>query len=313
MGEALAVSFCATNLNTGSRLPASLDSVRALGAATGQPFEIVVADGPSEDGARKILENEARSDPRVRLVTHGLRNRGHGRRKAFEASRGTTVVPFDTSLAYAPRYGELLRRYLALPTEAMLFSEVCALRRSTIEAVGGWRDLVGGEDLDLYGRIIEQYGVVAFPTALRESQSERLSSYDRQMRYVRGSRLRRARRIYEVQRDQIIGANYRVRDLMDFNRGKPAARRAAYRLFFTGAAIGARLSPLKPFAFGRNNYLILREETFRSMLEGRHSSLGWGEPGPKLLLSQDEVDYLERDSALWAAERARIHDFYEVK
>ena len=195
----------------------------------------------------------------------------------------------------------------------MLFSEICALRRSTIESVGGWRDLVGGEDIDLYARVIARFGLVAYPTARRESQSERLSSYERQMRYVRGSRLARLRRIYQVQRDQIIGAHYQVRDLMDFNRRKPAARRAAYRMFFTVAALGARFSPRKPFALGRNNYLILREETFRSMLEGRHSALGWAEPGPKLLLSQDEVDYLERNSALWQAERARIPELYEVE
>ena len=307
------VSFCATNLNTGDRLPASLDSIRGIGQAIAQPFEVIVADGPSEEGVRAFLEQRARSDPQFRLVAHPFRNRGRGRRLAFEASRGTTIVPFDTSLAYASRYGELLRRYLPLPNEAMLFSEICALRRTTIESVGGWRDLVGGEDVDLYARVIERFGIVAYPTPQRESQSERLSSYVRQMRYVRGSRLARARRIYEVQRDQIIGANYRVGDLMDFNRRKPAARRAAYRLFFTVAAAGARLSSRKPFAFGRNNYLILREETFRSMLEGRHSALGWGEPGPKLLLSPDEVDYLERNSALWKAEGARIRELYEVK
>jgi hypothetical protein len=222
-------------------------------------------------------------------------------------------VPFDTSLAYDAPYGDLLRRYLALSTESMLFSEICALRRSTITAVGGWRGLVGGEDVDLYARVIERFGLLAFPTPRRESQSEGLSSYRRQMRYVRGSRLRRARRIYEVQRDQIIGANYRVRDLMDFNRGKPWSRRLAYRAFFTMAAIGARLSPVKPSNFDRNNYLILREATFRSMLEGRHASLAWPEPGPTLLLSADEVGYLEARSSVWRTAGPRIRALYALK
>jgi len=307
------VSFCATNLNTRDRLSDGLESIRVLGVALGQPFEIVVADGPSDDGAREFLEGRARTDPHLRLVVHDHRNRGYGRRRAFETSRGTTIVPFDTSVVYASRYGDLLRRYLAVPTDAMLFSEICALRRTSIEAVGGWRDLVGGEDVDLYARVIERYGLVAFPTARRESQSQRLSSLDRQMRYVRGSRLARWRRIYVVQRDQIIGCNYRVRDLLDFNRSKPAGRRAAYRIFFTVAAIGARFSSLAPSAFPRNNYLILREETFRSMLAGRHLELEWDEPGPKLLLSRDEVDYLERNSTLWKQAGPRIHDLYEIK
>ena len=54
------VSFCATNLNTADRLPAALDSIRALGAALGQPFEIIVADGPSDDGAREFLQEQVR-------------------------------------------------------------------------------------------------------------------------------------------------------------------------------------------------------------------------------------------------------------
>ena len=104
-----------------------------------------------------------------------------------------------------------------------------------------------------------------------------------------------------------------MRDLLDFNRRKPFGHRLAYRGFFTAAAIAARLSPFKPYVFSRNNYLILREETFRSMLEGRHVPLGWSEPGPKLVLSADEVDYLSRDSALWTAEAGRIRELYEVK
>lgn len=307
------VSFCATNLNTRGPLPNSLESIRQVGKVLGMPFEIVVADGPSEDGAREFLEAQARIDPRVRLVLHDRRNRGFGRRRAFEASRGSTVVPFDTSVVYAPPYGNLLRGYLAVSTNAMLFSEICALRRSTVEAVGGWRDLVGGEDIDLYARIIERYGLLAFPTSRRDSQSRSLSSFDRQMRYVGGSRLARWRRIYVVQRDQIIGGNYRVRDLMDFNRSKPAGRRAIYRFFFTLAATGARLSRLKPFEFSRNNYLILREETFRSMLEGHYRELGWDEPAPKLLLAPDEVAYLEKDSALWKEAGPQIRELYELK
>lgn len=301
MEEPVEVSFCATNLNTRDRLGPSLDSVFGLGAILGRPFEVVVAEGPSTDGARALLETRAAADRRLRLVFHGERNRGYGRRTAFEASRGKLIVPFDTSLVYAPRYGELLARYCALATDAMLFSEICALRRSTIEAVGGWRDLTGGEDVDLYARVIQRYGVIAYPTAGRESQSRDLGSFERQMRYVKGSRLARGRRILLVVRDQIIGANYTVADLMAFNAAKPIGRRILYRLFFSVAALRARASRLKPFRYDRNNYLILREETLRSLLEGRESRLGWAGPPPCLLLTDDEIGYLAARSAFWKA------------
>jgi glycosyltransferase involved in cell wall biosynthesis len=307
------VSFTTTNLNTADRLPASLASIRALGDALGAEYEVVVADGPSGAEAKALLHGAARADPRVRLVEHDQRSRGHGRRLAFEASRGSTIIPFDTSLQYAPLYAELLRRWRGLRTDRMLFSEVCALSRRSIEASGGWRDLIGGEDVDLYGRVVDRFGLLAYPTPIRQTQSAAIGAYARQMRYVSGSRWARFQRIYTVQRDQIIGADYRVADLMAFNATKPWGRRVAYRAFFTLAAAGARLRPIRPVHLAQNHYLAVREATLRSMLDGSYHELGWDGPGPKLLLTPDEVTYLERRSPLWAAERERLRGFYELK
>lgn len=300
MVEDVRVSFCATNLNTVDRLPRSLTSVTELGRALGVPFEVVVADGPSDDGARALLEERARSNPEFRLVPHSKRNRGYGRRRAFESSSGTTIVPFDTSLEYSPSYAAFLRAYLRLGTERMLFSEICALDRRTVVEVGGWRDLVGGEDIDLYARVVFRFGLIAYPTALPDSQSRSLPAFDRQMRYVRGSFFARMRRIYAVQRDQLIGANFRVRDLMGFNRRKPMARRAALRAFFVLVAAGARLSSIRPFVLDRNNYLYFREAILDSVLRGDWRVLGAEGPPPRLLLTDDETAYLERASRRWS-------------
>lgn len=299
MDERPVVSFCATNLNTVDRLPSSLASIERIGGALGATFETVVADGPSDDGARELLEARARTNPRFRLVPHSERNRGYGRRRAFEASRGTTIVPFDTSLVYDPLYGGLLRGYLALGTDRMLFSEICALSRRSIEAVGGWRDLIGGEDIDLYSRIIRRYGVIAYPTATPSSQSARLGSVARQMRYVRGSRWRRLWRIYAVQRDQMIGANYRVSDLMQFNSAKPAATRLALWVFYEACTIGAHLREIPPIRADSNNYLVFREALLRSMQAADYREVGWEGPTPRLLLSEDEIRYLSAASPLW--------------
>jgi glycosyltransferase involved in cell wall biosynthesis len=313
MGERPVVSFCATNLNTVDRLPASIESIETIGRSIGAPFEVVVADGPSSDGARAFLEARARSNPGFRLVPHALRNRGYGRRRAFEESRGATIVPFDTSLTYDPMYADLLRAYRSLQTDRMLFSEICALSRRSIESVGGWRDLIGGEDFDLYARVVQRFGLIAYPIPVRTSQSAALSAVARQLRYVRGSRLARALRIYRVQRDQIIGSNYRVGDLMAFNSRKPWARRAAYRAFFTIAALGARLSPLRPFRFDRNNYLVFREAIFSSLLAGSEKELRWDGPPPKLLLSRDEFAYLGTCSSLFRSSEKDLRPFLGPK
>ncbi len=300
MAAPVQVSFCATNLNTVSGLPASIASIREIGGHLGVPFEIVVADGPSNDGARAVLEGQARADPSFRLVGHNYRNRGLGRRLAFESSAGRTVVPFDTSIVYAAAYAPLLRRYLDLETDRMLFSEICALSRRAIDAVGGWRDLVGGEDIDLYARIIHRFGVIAYPTARRESQSRPLGSYERQMRYVSGSAFGRFGRMLAVQRDQIIGTDLRVRDLMAFNRRKPTLSRAARWGFFCLATAVARLRPIRPIVPGTtNNYLLFREALLDSILRHDYRELGADLPEPQLLLTPDEVEYLRTSSRSW--------------
>jgi glycosyltransferase involved in cell wall biosynthesis len=293
------VSFCATNLNTADRLLASLASVAQLGSGLDSPFEIVVADGPSDDGARTILEAWAGSDRRFHLVPHAERNRGFGRRLAFESSHGAMIVPFDTSLVYDPVYAGLLRAYLALRTNRMLFSEIAALPREGIIAVGGWRDLIGGEDIDLYARVIRRYGILAYPTALSTSQSARLGAGERQLRYVRGSRWRRFVRIYAVQRDQMIGANYRVVDLLAFHAKKPASRRFPLWCFYVLCALGARFRGIEPIAGPENNYLVFREAILRSLKAGDFRELAWSGPPPRLLLTDDEITYLSRRSRLW--------------
>jgi glycosyltransferase involved in cell wall biosynthesis len=299
MAGSVEVSFCATNLNTSAQLPASLDSIEELGHRIGRPFETVVADGPSTDGAREILEKRMESHAGLTLVRHAERNRGYGRRRAFEASRGTTIVPFDTSLTYDPIYAGLLRGYLGLATDRMLFSELCALSRRSIDAVGGWRDLIGGEDIDLYSRVIRRFGVIAYPTAVETSQAAPMGAVARQLRYVRGSRGQRVRRIYAVQRDQMIGANFRVSDLMRFNAAKPASTRVGLWFFFEACALGAHFRGIPRIRADRNNYLVFREALLRSMQAGEYRELGWDGPPPQLLLTDDEIRYLSVSSALW--------------
>ena len=307
------VSFTAPNLNTLDRLPASLASVRALGDALPRPYEIVVAEGPSDDGATEWLAKQSSVDPRLRVVGVAERNRGKGRRVAFEASRGAIVVPFDTSLAYDRSYAGILERYLQVGPPRMLFSEICALPRTSIEAVGGWRDLIGGEDVDLYARIIAKFGVVAYPTGDAGTQSAKLGSVARQMRYVRGGRWARFRRIYAVQRDQIIASHATVADLMAFNATKRFGARAARRAFFTLAAVGARLSKIRPAALGRNNYLIVRDGILASFLAGEWRAFYPSGAPPVLPLTDDEFIFLERRSTLFAKHRDELAPYLRRK
>lgn len=308
------VSFCATNLETASTLPHSLESIETIGQRWGEPFEVIVADGPSSPDVQAWLAQWEAAGPNRIVVRHTERKRGYGRRRAFEASHGDIIVPFDTSIVYAPSYASLLAAYSRMGTERMLFSEICALRRSTIMAVGGWRDLIGGEDLDLYAPVVERFGLIAYPTGDPTTQSRVLSSFARQMRYAKGSKLRRVYRMFQTQRDQIIGANYRVSDLMAFNRAKPVGVRAGARLWFTAASAAAALSPLpRRKVDGTNNYRYFREQMIDSLLRRDYAALGWSEgPRPRLPLTRDEMLYLDQTSECWRrARRANPELFVE--
>ncbi len=309
------ISFCATNLNTGGTLKESLASVDRLGHAIGRPYEIVVADGPSEPEIRHRLVEWQRAGAGRVLVTQDERNRGKGRRLAFEASRGRWIVPFDTSIVYAPLFGQILRAFLEAGDERFLFSEICALPRAAIVEAGGWRDLIGGEDVDLYAPIVARRGIVAYPTGDPGSQSANLSSYARQMRYAGRSRFRRVLRMLRTQRDQMIGANYRIADLMAFNRRKPGPFRGmAYAWFVTAWFLTAFRGIPRRTVPGRNNYLYLREQTLLSMERGDHRRLGGTTAVPaRLPLTEDERTYLDLRSAIWRRLSAEHPEWFPLK
>lgn len=309
------VSFCATNLDTAGTLESSLASIEVLGTATGRSFETVVADGPSAASAREILSRWEAGGPHRRVVRHGQRNRGLGRRLAFEASLGSWIVPFDTSIVYPARFGSLLRSYLDLQTDRMLFSEICALSRQSIVQVGGWRDLIGAEDLDLYAPVAAKFGVIAYPVGEPTAQSKVMGQYAREMRYTRGGRFHRLFRMFLIQRDKVIGANYHVSDLMAFNTAKPLGFRFAVRLWFAGAIVGAAFSPIPRRSVGSvNNYLYLRNQVIESMLRGDYRAmLGAGSTPPRLPLTGDEMRYLALRSEPWQRAQRQAPELFVPK
>jgi glycosyltransferase involved in cell wall biosynthesis len=313
MVEPAEISFCATNLNTVRRLEATLRSVAAVAQGIGRSYEVVVAEGPSDDGASELLADWSRRDPTNRVVRHSQRSRGFGRRLAFEASRGSWIVPFDTSVEYPIESADLLRNYLTRRPHRMLFSELCALPRDLVVEVGGWRDLVGGEDIDLYARVIVRSDVVAYPLGSRRPHEDALGSYARQMRYYEGSPAARWRRMFVVQRDQIIGANYRVRDLMTFNRAKPWWIRVPMWGFFSAAYLASRWQPVRPFEGPVNNYLIFREALFRSLARGDFEAIRVDDRVPRLLLTPDEIRYLQVASPAYRELRETIAPYLGTK
>jgi succinoglycan biosynthesis protein ExoA len=109
--------------NEAGSIEACLRSVLAQEEpAGGGGFEVIVADGLSEDGTRSRIEAFARTDPRVRLIDNPGRIVSTGLNAAIAASRGEVIVRMDAHTDYAADY---LRQCVAV------------LRETGAENVGG--------------------------------------------------------------------------------------------------------------------------------------------------------------------------------
>jgi succinoglycan biosynthesis protein ExoA len=67
-------------------------------------FEIVVADGMSDDGTREALTEIASSDSRVRVIDNALKITSAGLNAAIRAASGKILVRMDAHTRYAPDY-----------------------------------------------------------------------------------------------------------------------------------------------------------------------------------------------------------------
>jgi succinoglycan biosynthesis protein ExoA len=80
-----------------------LDSVLAQDLA-GIDWEVIVADGMSDDGTRAILDSYAAREPRIRILDNPSRAVPAGLNAAIRAARGEIVLRMDAHTAYAPDY-----------------------------------------------------------------------------------------------------------------------------------------------------------------------------------------------------------------
>lgn len=80
-----------------------LDSLAAQDFG-GFSWEVIIADGMSEDGTRRILEEYCRRWPQVRLVDNPARFVSNGLNNAILAARGATIIRMDAHTHYACDY-----------------------------------------------------------------------------------------------------------------------------------------------------------------------------------------------------------------
>jgi succinoglycan biosynthesis protein ExoA len=89
--------------NEASSIAAMLDSVCAQDL-DGLDWEVIIADGMSDDGTREILERYARAEPRLRVIDNLGRTVPAGLNAAIRAASGAIILRMDAHTSYAPDY-----------------------------------------------------------------------------------------------------------------------------------------------------------------------------------------------------------------
>jgi GT2 family glycosyltransferase len=96
--------------NERSHIEAALDA--ALGQDLDRPFEVVVADGMSDDGTRDVLTRRSRQDARLRVFDNLSGGTESGLNIALEASRGRYFIRLDGHTFAPPDYATRLLAHL---------------------------------------------------------------------------------------------------------------------------------------------------------------------------------------------------------
>jgi glycosyltransferase involved in cell wall biosynthesis len=152
-------SICITHYNNFKTIRKSLLSIISQ---VNDDFEIIVVDSKSNDGSQLILR-EFSDCGKIKLIEQKC-SRGKGRQLAFENSTGDIVISnIDMDEIYKPRINEMLSLihgfgdFIFLVTSSNSKEErglqnITVGKRTTINEVGGWRDVNYGEDWDLWRR-----------------------------------------------------------------------------------------------------------------------------------------------------------------
>ncbi len=89
--------------NERAAIAETLDSILAQDLA-GFDWEVLVADGMSDDGTREVLERYRKAEPRIRIIDNPGRVVPSGLNAAIRQARGEIILRMDAHTSYAPDY-----------------------------------------------------------------------------------------------------------------------------------------------------------------------------------------------------------------
>jgi succinoglycan biosynthesis protein ExoA len=101
--QAREISLVVACRNEAKHIRLFLDSLLAQDME-GFDWQIVVADGASDDGTRQVLEEYAKGNPRITVIDNPAKIVSCGLNAAIRAARGSIILRMDAHTEYAPHY-----------------------------------------------------------------------------------------------------------------------------------------------------------------------------------------------------------------
>lgn len=291
----ISLSFCSSADHSGPKLTESLRSISTIASEIGFPYEIILVSSPGNTETRRVLSDISGTIGNLYIVKQRPRNRGNAYRLGYESSKGKYLVPFRSDVVYDIRYSDLIHTFLTKREKKLFLSELPVIHRDLVSEAGGYRDLSHGYDIDLFSRIAMMYGVVAYPALFNRIPLVSPPPFsDGDYGSARNDPSDHAK-----MRDHVISCNFDHNDLMKLYHGSDESISHFKSLYFRLIGAYAKVSRIKPFRFDRNNYLILMENLFESLVLRDFARYGMPDVKANMLLTREEISYLKSQSKVY--------------
>lgn len=291
----ISLSFCSYVDGKGQNLKESLVSISTIASEIGFPFEIIIVSTPGNDHLTRQLAQINEKIENLYIVKERPENYGNALRIGYDSSKGKYFVPFDLQTAYDIRYSDLIHTFLVKREKKLFLSELPVIHRDLISEVGGYRDLSDGFDIDLYSRIAMMYGLVAYPALFNRVPLVSPPPSSENHRSSSGRGMAKYRR----QRDHAIACNYEFSDLAKIYSPGRDKKSLIVRGYLALLYAGIKVSRIKPYKFDRNNFLILMESIFESLVLRDFARYGINDIKANMILTKEEIEYLKSESKVY--------------
>ena len=268
------ISFCTVAIEITEEVKKSVESIISIAEEIGYPYELIVS-------THEIVNFRSEN---IEFINSKFSTYGAGKQLALLKSTGDILIIFNPHIKYGAEISDIIYNFLKKEEKKVLISDIMIIPRDLIHRAGGWRNLREYEDIDLLARIIQIGSLIAFPSYHYDS-----------IEYRNKGKRTAIERIRDF-RDAIIGANYDFRDINILHM-------EPYYISYT-AFIISKFSGLKPFKHSykknrMNNKIIVMESIVESLVLKDYENYYIPQSIPKLLISRDEINYMEKRSKLW--------------